>query len=69
MHPEFGTALKEAEAAGVRVLYLPCRVTKDAIYARDVGAVTRSDLWHGRDLCERRGEENGRTFLFFRYVK
>ena len=33
MHPEFGTALKEAEEAGVRVLYLPCRVTRDAIYA------------------------------------
>ena len=33
MHPEFGVALKEAEAAGVKVLYLPCRVTKDAIYA------------------------------------
>ena len=33
MHPEFGVALKEAEEAGVRVLYLPCRVTRDAIYA------------------------------------
>ena len=31
MHPEFGTALKEAEDAGVKVLYLPCRVTTDSI--------------------------------------
>lgn len=33
MHPEFEAALKEAEEAGVRVLYLPCSVMKDAIYA------------------------------------
>ena len=31
MHPEFGTALKEAEDAGVKALYLPCRVTTDSI--------------------------------------
>ena len=39
MHPEFGVALKEAEAAGVKVLYLPCRVTEDTIYA-DYGSET-----------------------------
>ena len=40
MHPEFGVALEEAEAAGVKVLYLPCRVTEDTIYA-DYG----SEIW------------------------
>ena len=29
MQPEFGTALAEAEAAGVKVLFLPCRVGRD----------------------------------------
>ena len=29
--PEFGEALKEAEDAGVRVLYLPCIVEEDEI--------------------------------------
>ena len=33
MHPEFGAALKEAEEAGVKVLYIPCRVTREEIYA------------------------------------
>ena len=31
-HPEFGAALAEAEAAGVKVLRLPCRVSPDEIY-------------------------------------
>ena len=31
-HPEFGEALEAAEAAGVQVLYLPCRVEEDALY-------------------------------------
>ncbi|MBO7393563.1 MAG: DNA/RNA nuclease SfsA [Abditibacteriota bacterium] len=31
-HPEFGAALAEAEAAGVKVLHLPCRVSPDEIY-------------------------------------
>ena len=30
-HPEFGEALKEAEAAGVRVLFLPCHVEPDQL--------------------------------------
>ncbi len=30
-HPEFGTALAEAKAAGVRILMLPCRITPDSI--------------------------------------
>ena len=30
-HPEFGTALEEAKAAGVRVLFLPCAVTPDSL--------------------------------------
>ena len=30
--PEFGAALEVAEAAGVKVLYLPCRVEEDALY-------------------------------------
>ena len=29
MQPEFGTALAEAEAAGVKVLFLPCKVGRD----------------------------------------
>ena len=29
MQPEFGTALAEAEAAGVKVLFLPCEVGRD----------------------------------------
>ena len=44
MHPEFGVALKEAEAAGVKVLYLPCRVTEDTIYA-DYGSKTMRRLY------------------------
>ena len=47
MHPEFGTALKEAEDAGVRVLYLPSRVTGEAIYA-DCG----SEKWQNCDLVK-----------------
>lgn len=30
-HPAFGIALSEAEAAGVQVLYLPCRVGEDLL--------------------------------------
>ena len=30
-HPEFGTALEEAKAAGVEVLFLKCHVEPDAI--------------------------------------
>lgn len=30
-HPEFGEALKEAEAAGMRVLFLPCHVEPDQL--------------------------------------
>ena len=33
-HPEFGTALAEAQAAGVKVLYLPCEITPDEIRIR-----------------------------------
>ena len=32
-HPEFGTALEEAKAAGVKVLFLPCHVDPDGICA------------------------------------
>lgn len=40
-HPEFGAALEEAAGAGVRILYLPCRVAPDELEvtgasARDV---------------------------------
>ena len=31
MQPEFGTALAEAEAAGVKVLFLPCKVGRDCL--------------------------------------
>lgn len=30
-HPEFGKALKEAEEAGVEILFLPCRVGEDEL--------------------------------------
>ena len=30
-HPEFGTALEEAKAAGVKVLFLPCHVETDSL--------------------------------------
>ena len=30
-HPEFGEALKRAQTAGVKVLYLPCKVTPDEL--------------------------------------
>ena len=30
-HPEFGTALQEAQAAGVEIWYLPCRVERDSL--------------------------------------
>ena len=53
MHPEFGTALKEAEEAGVRVLYLPCRVTRDAIYA-DCGSEKTYDKESGRMGLQKR---------------
>ena len=32
MHPEFGRALSEAEAEGVRILYLPCHVEPDELF-------------------------------------
>ena len=32
MDPEFCRALEEAEAAGVRVLFLPCHVEPDGLY-------------------------------------
>ena len=35
MHPEFGVALKEAEEAGVNILYLTCKVTEDSICIMD----------------------------------
>ena len=35
-HPEFGEALEEARAAGVRVLYLPCRVEADRLEVIDL---------------------------------
>jgi sugar fermentation stimulation protein A len=35
-HPEFGEALEEARAAGVRVLYLPCRVEADRLEVVDL---------------------------------
>ena len=34
-HPEFGTALEEAEKAGVRILFLPCHVEPDSICFAD----------------------------------
>ena len=34
-HPEFGEALKRAEAAGVKILYLPCEVTRDTLRITD----------------------------------
>ena len=53
MHPEFGTALKEAEEAGVKVVYLPCRVTRDAIYA-DCGSekIIQGGDWQDGNLIE-----------------
>ncbi|MBP5594133.1 MAG: DNA/RNA nuclease SfsA [Pseudobutyrivibrio sp.] len=30
-HPEFGVALKEAEEAGVQILFLPCTVSRDTL--------------------------------------
>ena len=40
MHPEFGAALDEAVEAGVKVLFLPCRVTPDTLEVRsDVGRI------------------------------
>ncbi len=30
-HPEFGTALRAAQSAGVEVVYLPCHVEPDAL--------------------------------------
>ena len=30
-HKEFGQALEEAKAAGVKILYLGCRVTEDTL--------------------------------------
>ena len=35
MHPEFGEALREAGESGVHVVYLPCRVTEETLYAMD----------------------------------
>jgi sugar fermentation stimulation protein A len=30
-HPQFGTALDEAKKAGVKVIFLPCRVTENTL--------------------------------------
>ncbi len=35
MHPEFGAALREAAAAGVRLLAMDCRITPDSITIAD----------------------------------
>ena len=34
-HPEFGTALDEARAAGVSVLFLPCHVEPDGLWVKE----------------------------------
>ena len=46
-------ALKEAEEAGVRVVYLPCRVTRDAIYV-DCGSekIIQGGDWQDGNLIE-----------------
>ena len=41
-HPEFGDALKVAEDAGVKILYLPCCVTENTI-----SSDCRSELYPG----------------------
>lgn len=35
IHPEFGNALKNAQAAGVEIIYLPCRVWENEICIAD----------------------------------
>ena len=37
VHPEFGAALEEAEAAGVQVVYLPCHVEPDELTVQAEG--------------------------------
>ena len=37
-HPEFGQAFDEARSAGVRILYLPCRVAADSLSILDLPA-------------------------------
>ena len=44
-HPEFGAALAEARAAGVRVLFLPCRVTPDSLSVREGIRFPRGAEW------------------------
>ena len=38
-HPAFGDALAEAEAAGVRILHLPCRVAPDRLEILETGMI------------------------------
>ena len=45
-HPAFGQALKEAEEAGVNVLYLPCRVGEDFL------RIDEKTLWPDQKIME-----------------
>lgn len=42
--PTFAAAFAEAEAAGVRMVFLPCTVTEDTLTAADNGSATRALL-------------------------
>ena len=46
--PEFGTALAEAKAAGVRVLFLLCRVGRDTLGNR--GAEGKAEKFFRKPL-------------------
>ena len=48
-HPEFGDALGRAERAGVKILFLGCRVTEDEMVVDRVFSAKSSDSTEVRD--------------------
>ena len=52
MQPEFGTALAEAEAAGVKVLFLPCKVGRDWLKIDGKLRVAHCGGFYLRDIVE-----------------
>lgn len=46
--PAFADALAKAEAAGVRIVFLPCTVTEDTLTAADSGDAARALLGEQR---------------------
>ena len=52
-HPQFGQALEEAKAAGVQIMYFPCRVTENSLEITDCIIDSPQDVTRGRFSCHK----------------